>query len=170
MNLKMKKNGMLMLGLLAICMMFAACGGGGAAEAQGKAFESKYFKVTLMPGWTVFEDTKLPVARIYPEKDTGMYAPTIHLKFEGPLSGHYEWAGTPDKAIADMSKSYGGSAPEKEVIGGLEYYKTTYTFSNMKQTMYIAKKDGTKVSLTLVGTDYDKLPEIPAMVKTIAVK
>jgi len=100
---------------------------GPAGADVGKGLENKYFKATIIDGWTVFEDPKFAMMRIYPENDKGMYAPSIHLKFEGPISGHFEWAGTPEQAIGDMAKKYQGSGPDKEVINGVEYYKTGYT-------------------------------------------
>ena len=90
----------------------------------------------------------------------------IHLKFEG----NGNWPGIPEGAISDFAKNYNGSAPEKTVIMGLEYFKTNYEYGGQKQTMMIAKKNGNKITITLVGTDYDKNPDIPKIVETISIK
>lgn len=169
MKLKMKRSVMLFAVMAAALVLTAACGGGASADA-GKAFENKYFKAGIVEGWTVFEDPKLPVMRIYPEKDQGMYAPSINLKFEGPISGHFEWAGTPEQAVGNMAKNYKGSEPQKEVINGLDFYKTSYTYGGYAQTMYIAKKDGNKITVTLAGTDVDKNPDVLKIMKTLTFK
>lgn len=163
--------------LLLVIGLTAACGGNGetgadgaakkdAAKAGGEAFENAFFKATITDGWTVFDDSKVKMMRIYPKNDTSMYAPTIHLKFEG----NGNWPGTPEGAITDFAKNYKGSAAQKEVINGLEYYKTTYEYGGHKQTMMVAKKDGSKITISLVGADYDTNPAIPQILKTIVIK
>lgn len=170
MKIKKKRSVLVLMVMAAALVLTVACGGGGASADAGKAFENKYFKASIVEGWTVFEDPKLPVMRIYPEKDQGMYAPSINLKFEGPISGHFEWAGTPEQAAGNMAKNYKGSGPDKEVINGVEYYKTSYTYGGYAQTMYIAKKDGNKITVTLSGTDVDKNPDVQKIMKTLSFK
>ena len=103
--------------------------------------------------------------RIYPENDTSMFAPTIHLKFEG----NGKWSGTPEGSISTMSEEYKGTAPEKVIINGIEYWTTTYDYGG-KQMMYVAKIDGNKITVTVVGRDFDKRPEIPKILETISYK
>ena len=164
--------------VLLVIGFLSACGGGdgtqGAAEAKaskakGSVFENDFFKADIPEGWTVFDDSKVAMMRIYPEKDKSVFAPTIHLKFEGKKAGRSEWSGTPEQSIADMAKNYKGTAPEKVVINGVEYYKTTYDYGG-KQTMMVARKDGTKITVTLVGRDYHKNPTIEEILKTISYK
>jgi|GEM_PF-1456228 len=176
-KLKLKGHTNLIVGVFLILFIVNGCGGNGnepgnAAPAgkKGEVFENKFFKATIPQGWTVFDDSKLGMMRIYPEKDTSMYAPTIHLKFEGPISGHFEWAGTPEQAISYMATNYNGSAPEKITINKIEYYKTTYEYGGQKQTMYVAKKEGNKITITLVGKDFEKDPDIPNILETISYK
>jgi len=129
-------------------------------------FENDFFKAEIPKGWTVFDDSKVKMMRIYPEGDTSMYAPTIHLKFEG----NGNWAGTPEDSISTMAKNYNGTEPKKEVINGIEYWTTTYEFSGSNQTMYVAGKDGNKITVTIVGKDYETIPEIQEILKTISYK
>ncbi len=137
-----------------------------AETADSSVFENTFFKAEIPEGWTVFDDSKVKMMRIYPEKDTSMYAPTIHLKFEG----NGNWAGTPESSISTMAKEYKGSEPEKVVINGVEYWTTTYEYSGYKQTMYVAGKDGNKITVTVVGKDYDKIPQIKEILDTISYK
>lgn len=137
-----------------------------AAETAANTFENSFFKADIPAGWTVFDDSKVKMMRIYPEKDTSIFAPTIHFKFEG--SG--KWGSTPEQAIKEMAGNYEGSAPEKEIINGVEYWKTMYEYGGQKQTMYVAKKDGTKITVTVVGRDYEKLPEIMKTLSTVSYK
>jgi hypothetical protein len=151
----------------------AACGGNGGGEGStaaekndGETFENDFFKAIIPGDWTVFDDSKVKMMQIYPKNDSGMYKPTIHLKFEG----NGNWHGTPEGSIAGMAKNYKGSAPEKVVINGIEYYKTTYEYGGQKQTMMVTKKDGNKITVTMVGKDYDKNPAIPKILETISYK
>ncbi|MFC2146590.1 hypothetical protein ACFLRT_04425 [Acidobacteriota bacterium] len=170
----MKRIFSLLMAALLVIGFVAACGGGGEssggeaqpAKANGEVFENDYFKATIPVGWTVFDDSKLAMMQIYPKGDTSMYRTTIHLKFEGKGN----WHGTPEQSIASMASSYNGTAPEKIVINGTEYYKTTYEYSGHKQTMMVAKKDGSKITVTMVGKDYDKNPDIPKILETISYK
>jgi hypothetical protein len=163
----------LMVALLVIGFI-GACGGSGngsggdtqPAKASGETFENDYFKAFIPDGWTVFDDSKLGMMQIYPKGDTSMYRTTIHLKFEGKGN----WHGTPEQSIANMASNYSGTAPEKVVVNGTEYYKTTYEYSGYKQTMMVAKKDGNKITVTMVGKDYDKNPHIPEILETIFYK
>ena len=166
------------LPMIIILMMglAAACGGGKdqttdmtrtpAPKNSGEVFENDFFKATLPAGWTVFADSRVQMMRIYPKADTSIYAPTIHLKFEG----NGNWSGIPEQAIADMARDYKGTAPEKVVINGIPYYKTTYEYAGQKQTMLVTKKDGSKITVTLVGKGYDTNPAIPKILDTISYK
>ena len=169
------KRVFLWLVVMFVIMGFAIACGGGADSSSGKApakksggeiFENDFFKATIVKGWTVFDDSKVKMMRIYPKNDTSIYAPTIHLKFEG----NGNWGGTPEQAIANMANNYSGTAPEKEVINGVEYYKTTYEYGGQKQTMLVTKKNGNKITVTLVGKDFDKNPDIPKILATISYK
>jgi hypothetical protein len=147
-----------------------ACGGGengsSGDKSSGEAFENNYFKAMIPDGWTVFDDSKLGMMQIYPKGDTSIYRTTIHLKFEGKGN----WHGTPEQSIANMASNYNGTAPEKVVINGIEYYKTTYEYSGHKQTMMVSKRNGSKITVTLIGKDYEKNPDIPKILETISYK
>lgn len=138
----------------------------GAGDSKSTTFENDFFTAEIPEGWTVFDDSRVKMMRIYPEGDTSMYAPTIHLKFEG----NGNWAGTPEDSISTMAKNYNGTEPKKEVINGIEYWTTTYEYSGSKQTMYVAGKDGNKITVTIVGKDYETIPEIQEILKTISYK
>jgi hypothetical protein len=153
----------------------AACGGGDSqagdtankpAQKGGEVFENDFFKVTLQPGWTVFDDSKVKMMRIYPKNDTSIYAPTIHLKFEG----NGNWAGTPEESINSMASNYKGTAPQQVTINNIQYYKTTYEYGGQKQTMMVTEKDGNKITVTLVGKGYDTNPDIPKILDTLSYK
>lgn len=156
--------------LMLVVGFMAACGGGGSSAAADKnddeVFENNFFKATIPDGWTVFDDSRVKMMQIYPKNDASMYKPTIHLKFEG----NGNWSGTPENSIADMAKNYNGTAPEKVVINGIEYYRTTYEYGGQKQTMMVTRKDGNKITVTMVGKDYDKLPAIPKILETMSYK
>jgi len=175
----MRRFLLLFVVVLVVVGFLAACGGSGekgngagadtakaSAKKGGDVFENDFFKVTLAEGWTVFDDSRVKMMRIYPKDNKSIYAPTIHLKFEG----NGNWAGTPEQSIANMANNYNGTAPEKEVINGIEYYKTTYEYGGHKQTMLVTKKDGSKITVTMVGKGYDTNPDIPKMLAALSFK
>jgi len=136
------------------------------ASDEDSVFENKFFKAEIADGWTVFDDSRVKMMRIYPENDTSSSAPTIHLKFEG----NGKWTGTPEKSINYMAEKYNGTSPEKVTIEGMEYYKTTYEYGGAPQTMLVAKKDGNKITLTLIGKGYDSNEELKEILNTIKIK
>lgn len=180
----MKRSRLLGSIIILTVALLVGCGGGSNAPAadseekpgdshatrndagKGTVFENDFFSAVIPDGWTVFDDSKVRMMRIYPEGDTSIFAPTLHLKFEG----NGNWGGTPEAAIQEMVERYSGSDPEKTVINGLEYVRTTYEHSGSNQTMLVAKKNGNKITLTLVGRDYESNPDLAEILDSISIK
>jgi len=69
-----------------------------------------------------------------------------------------------------MIKNYNGSPLERLAIKGLEYCRTTHEYGGMPQTMLVARKDGNKITLTLVGKDYQTNEDLKKILKSIEIK
>ncbi len=59
---------------------------------------------------------------------------------------------------------------ESAAIGGVEFKFTTYVYSGMTQTMYVAFRNGTKITVTTEGPGAKDLPEIKAMLSSVQFK
>lgn len=90
----------------------------------------------------------------------------IYFKAEG--AGN--WAGTPQEAIASFAEQKGGSAPETTVLNDIEWVSTTYEAFGTEQTMMVTKKDGSKITVTLLGGDYSENPAAKMFLDSLVLK
>jgi hypothetical protein len=167
----------------AICLMLLAlllsCGGDkasagettGAAPAVvenkgaapgGGAYGCKYFTMTVSQGWQAGPLT-FGMVNVLP---VGKVSPGLYFKFEGDGNA----AGTAEASINIMIRNYHGSPGEDTVIAGTVFKTTTYNYNGMTQTMNIAFRNGTKITLTIEGVNGKDDPDIKAMLGTLAFK
>jgi hypothetical protein len=139
-----------------------------APKSGGEVFENHFFKVTLVEGWAVSEaDSRIGMMSIYSKSDPSSYAPYIHLRFEN-FGG---FSDTPEQVTAGIANNMGksGTPAEKEVINGIEYYKTTIVhWGGEIETVMVTRKGRYIIYVRLGGDDYDKNPDIPKMLATLS--
>jgi hypothetical protein len=174
----MKKTVVILVSLTAVLALFS-CGGdkakagepAGAAtavtrsEAQapaGKVYDCKYFSLTLAEGWEAGPLT-FGMVNVLPK---GKVSPGLYFKFEGDGNA----AGTAEGSINSMIQSYGGSPMEDTALAGTGFKTTTYNYSGMTQTMHVAFRNGTKITITIEGAGAKDNPDIKAMLSTVVLK
>lgn len=113
------------------------------AGELGKPYDCDKFKIALASGWTA-SPLNLGMVNVLPE---GKITPGLYFKFEGDGNA----SGTAEASIKSMIKTYGGSPMEATIIGGITFMTTTYTYNNMTQTMHVAFRNGTKITITIEG-------------------
>jgi hypothetical protein len=132
------------------------------AAPAGTPYGCEKFSLTLAPGWAA-SPLKIGMVNVLPE---GKISPGLYFKFEGEGNA----VGTAEGSIEEMIKSYGGSPMESTTIGGLEFKTTTYAYSGMTQTMHVAFRNGSKTTITIEGSNGKEIPEIKAMLASVAWK
>jgi len=174
----MKKTIVFPVSLLTIMILFS-CGGDTAkagepagstaavaknetTPAAGKTYDCMYFTMTLADGWQAGPLT-FGMVNVLPK---GKSSPGLYFKFEGDGNA----AGTAETSINTMIQNYGGSPLEDTSIAGTGFKTTTYTTSGMTQTMHVAYRNGTKITITIEGVNAKDNADIQSMLGTIALK
>ena len=159
---------------LALTAAVTACGGqkaeeGAAAEpakakaaAKGTPYECDDFTMTVSEGWQASPQTS-GMVNVMPQ---GRYSPGLYFKFEG--SGNA--VGTAEESIESMITRYEGSPMESTTIGNVEFKSTTYTYGGANQTMHVAFREGTKITITIEGADAKDNPDIKTMLASVVFK
>jgi len=132
------------------------------AAPAGKAYDCTYFTLTLAKGWDAGPLT-FGMVNVLPK---GKVSPGLYFKFEGDGNA----AGTAEGSIETMVKNYGGSPMEDSAIAGIGFKTTTYTYSGMTQTMHVAYRNGTKITITIEGVSAKDNPDIKAMLGSVVLK
>lgn len=172
------KKSVLLIACFSLMILMVACGGEKAVEApaensvaptQASApspiipdVDNRYFSLKLAEGWKAGPLTS-GMVNILPQ---GKYSPGLYFKFEGDGNA----AGTAEASIKAMISEYSGSPMEDAVFAGTTFKSTTYTYGGSPQTMHVAFRDGTKVTITIEGKDGKDNPDIQAMLKTLVLK
>jgi hypothetical protein len=131
-------------------------------SAEGTAYDCQYFSLTLAEGWEA-SPLNMGMVNVLPK---GKTSPGLYFKFEGNGNA----AGTAEASIESMIKNYGGSPMESTTIAGVEFKTTTYAYSGMTQTMHVAFRDGTKITITIEGAGAKDNPDIQAMLASLKLK
>jgi hypothetical protein len=162
---------------LAVMVAMTGCGGGktadqptsAGAEPQpkkpapaGKPYDCQYFSFTVAEGWEAGPLT-FGMVNVLPK---GQASPGLYFKFEGDGNA----VGTAEQSINTMIADYGGSPMETTLIAGTEFKTTTYSYSGMTQTMHVAFRNGTKITITIEGAGAKENPDIKAMLASVALK
>ena len=159
---------------LALAFATFACGGkkgeeataSGAAPAKPKdavtmsgEYICRYFNMTFASGWQATQE-KFGMVNVLPD---GKVSPGLYFKFEGDGNA----AGTAEESINTMISGYNGSPMGTTTIDGVEFKTTTYTYDRMTQTMYVAYRNGTKITVTIEGEGAKDNRDIKAMLSTV---
>jgi hypothetical protein len=173
----MKKAMSVLVFLLSMAVLFSCAGDKGAtgaanplaaaakeesAPAPGQAYDCKYFTLTVAQGWEAGPLT-YGMVNVLPR---GKVSPGLYFKFEGDGNA----AGTAEASIAGMIKNYNGAPMTDSSIAGTVFKTTTYIYSGMTQTMHVAFRNGTKVTITIEGVNGKDNADIKAMLATVAFK
>lgn len=161
--------------LAIVCLVgAAACGGGSTAtEGGGESdsakvavapMETAMFTTVLPENWEVMSDAldKMGMMTLAKKGTGGKVG--VYLKFEG----HGNWGGDPLTDIQAFSEKQQGTPAEMATINGIEWAGTTYEAYGMKQTMYVTKHNGTKVTATVLGETSD--PGVQAILNAFTLK
>ncbi|MBN1273362.1 MAG: hypothetical protein JXB26_13930 [Candidatus Aminicenantes bacterium] len=171
----MKKSAIFIL-CLALIVTMIGCGGKTSEEAtpaketkadetkaaQGKTYECEDFTMTLASDWEASPQT-MGMVNVLPK---GKTSPGLYFKFEGKGNA----VGTAETSINTMINNYNGSPMESATIGNVEFKSTTYAYSGMTQTMCVAFREGTKITITLEGVGAKDNPDIKTMLSTVNFK
>jgi hypothetical protein len=158
-----------------------ACGGGGeagsaapadAAEAPaeapapaGQPVDNALMAMTVPADWDIVDDSeKMKMVTLTKKGSGGKVG--VYLKVEG--SGN--WGSTPAEAITSFAESKGGSAAATTTINGIEWVHTTYEAYGTVQTMMVTKKDGNKITATVLGDAYDASPDVQMILDSMVLK
>lgn len=161
---------------------FIACGGGAeqsgsegtaaAAEAPakapahaGQAVGNSLMAMTVPADWDIVDDSEKMKMVTLTKKGSGG-AVGVYLKVEG--GGN--WGGTPQEAVASFAESKSGSAPATATINGIDWVHTTYKAYGTEQTMMVTKKDGNKITATVLGDGYDASPDVKMVLDSLVLK
>lgn len=170
------QKSILFIACFSLMILMVACGGEKAAEAPAETIaaptqtpapvaadvDNRYFSLKLADGWKAGPLTS-GMVNILPQ---GKYSPGLYFKFEGDGNA----MGTAEASIQAMIGEYSGSPMEDVMIAGTTFKSTTYTYGGSPQTMHVAFRDGTKVTITIEGKDGKDNPDIQAMLKTLVLK
>jgi hypothetical protein len=162
----------------AAIVLLVGCGGEKAAEpagrtaapaaeaarpaAKGAPYDCRDFSLTLAEGWEA-SPLNMGMVNVLPK---GKVSPGLYFKFEGDGNA----VGTAEASIQSMISGYGGSPMESTTIAGVEFKTTTYSYSGMTQTMHVAFRDGTKITITIEGAGGKDNADIKAMLATLSLK
>jgi hypothetical protein len=128
----------------------------------GTPYDCQKFSLTLAKGWTA-SPLAIGMVNVLPE---GKVSPGLYFKFEGDGNA----AGTAEESISKMIKDYKGSPMASTTIDGVEFKSTTYTYNRLVQTMHVAFRNGTKVTITTEGEGAKDNPDIQAMLAGVKFK
>lgn len=134
--------------------------------AKGKPIETKFFGSTLPDGWEVLADDLDKMGMMTLAKKGTGGSKGIYIKFEG----NGAWTGTPEEAVASFAKSKKGTEPAKITLNGIDYFQTAYDSFGSHQSMLVTKKDGTKITLTILGEDYTRSADVKLFFDTLILK
>jgi len=75
-----------------------------------------------------------------------------------------------EASINILAKNYEGSAPDKVDLFGLSFHHSSILAQGTPQDVYLAVKDGKKISITLSGKDHEKDENLKVMFESIKLK
>lgn len=169
--------------LLAITgLLAAACGGststaqsadaGGAGSAQAPSakkpagiqaakaaatIEKESFRTVLPEGWEILADDMEKMGLMTLAKKGTGGAQGVYLKFEKGFKGE------PLAAIEKFASKYNGTAAATSQRNGIEWAHTRYAYNGIDQSLNITAHNGSKITFTVMGEDYDTDPGVKAV-------
>ncbi len=150
--------------IVIICASMALCSCGRNAknvstkEIRGKYCETEFFTMFIPDGFTEMAIN----GGIQAFK--GLNFIEIHVR------GLNQNEADVIASINILAKNYEGSAPDKLDILGLSFHHSSIVAQGVPQDVFLAVKDGKKVSITLSGKNHDKDENLKAMFDSIKFK
>ena len=136
-----------------------------APVAVGQSVDNSLMAMTVPANWDIVDDSEKMKMMTLTKKGSGG-AVGVYLKVEG--GGN--WGGTPEEAVASFAESKSGSAPATATINSIEWVHTTYEAFGTTQTMMVTKKDGNKITATVLGDGYDASPDVRMVLDSLSLK
>jgi len=115
------------------------------------------FNLTIAAGWAATLETDGKVD-VLPTDEEG---PGLHFLFENAAGG------TADEAINAVIAAEKGSPMKTAVLNGIEFKTTSFSKQGTKQTVYIAYRDGRKITITAAGKGGKIERDLAAMLSTV---
>ena len=135
------------------------------AADSGQQLDTRVMAAMMPEDWDIVDDSER-MSMVTLTKKGGSGQVGIYFKVEG--SGN--WAGTPLEATISFAEQKGGSAPETVTLNEIEWVSTSYGAFGSDQTMMVTKKDGNKVTVTLLGGDYSASPATEMFLDSLVLK
>ena len=170
----MKQLRIMVIGFALIAAGFTSCGqnkdanGAGDASAEeaapvaGTMMDGPGFRVLIPEGWekSLFE----AAGSLQTSRRDMKYAVKVQR------SGMNMTQNDIDVNLKSIADRYKGTPIKTVDLLGLKFIATTFDMGGMRQTMYLAIKDGQAVNITLMGPDHETDPTVQAVFKSIALK
>ena len=127
------------------------------AVVMGGEYTCPDFNMALAAGWkaTLETDGKVDVL---PTDEEG---PGLHFQFESGAEG------TAEEAAEAFIAAEGGSPMGTAVIDGVDFKTTTLGGRGIKRTIYIAFRNGRKITITAAGSSGKIERDMAAMLSTV---
>ncbi|MEZ4317603.1 MAG: hypothetical protein R3F61_08860 [Myxococcota bacterium] len=163
--------------LTVLILALSACGdasepGGAGTSAPGieaapssGPVEKAGFTTVLPVGWEILADDydRMGLMTLAQQGTGGKQS--IALKFE---KIRYDRDPMDDvKRFADQQK---GTPAESVTHNGIQWARTRIAYMGVEQTLYITGHDGTKVTFTVVGDDYETSPAVKAVFDALVLR
>lgn len=149
--------------LLFVILIVSGCGKSKTSPdtnklIKGKYFETEFFTVFIADGYS-----EMPI-------HGGVQAYKGNNFIEMNVRGLNQTEADIEASINILAKNYEGSVPEKVEMFGLSFLHSSILAQGTPQDVYLAVKDGKKISITLSGMDHDKDEDLKVMFESIKLK
>lgn len=127
-------------------------------QTKGKYFDTEFFTMFIAEGYT-----EMAI-------NGGVQAYKGNNFIEIHVRGLNQTEADIEASINILAKNYEGSAPEKVDLFSQVFHHSFILAQGTPQDVYLAVKDGKKISITLSGKDHDKDEELKVMFESIKFK
>lgn len=127
-------------------------------QTKGRYFESEYFTIFIADGYS-----EMAV-------NGGVQAYKGNNFIEIHVRGLYQTEADIEASINILAKNYEGSSPKKIEMFGHVFHHSHILAQGIPQDIYLAVKDGKKISITLSGRDHKKDEDLKVMFQSIKLK
>jgi hypothetical protein len=133
----------------------------GVVYAEDQIQETDNFKFLVPDTWQfiVYENGTV---QIYNRMATYM----VELKKEGYNLNDADWK----SSMKIFVEQYKGSDPVVVEMLGFQFLKTTFDYSGTHQSLYTTLLNGEKISIGIMGPEYETDEKIQAILKSIEIK
>jgi len=151
--------------LLIFCslILLQGCGKSKTSSDVNKQTKGKYYDTEF---FTMF------IAKGYAEMaiNGGVQAYKGNNFIEIHVRGLNQTEADIEASINILAKNYEGTAPERVDLFGQVFHHSYILAQGTPQHVYLAVKDGKKISITLSGKDHDKDEDLKIMFESIKLK